>query len=116
MTTHTNPAGAGRAAQRRVHARTGFYVHLFLYVIANAVLAWKNLSTAPENPWFLWPLVIWGALLAIHFVSDYVPADASPAEWAPEPPVAGRPAARLHGIRRPGARPPRLATHGRERR
>jgi hypothetical protein len=25
-----------------------------------------NFMTTPENPWFTWPMVAWGAPLAIH--------------------------------------------------
>ncbi len=25
-----------------------------------------NLSTGPETPWFVWPMVGWGGILAFH--------------------------------------------------
>ncbi|MFQ5784089.1 MAG: 2TM domain-containing protein [Alphaproteobacteria bacterium] len=44
----------------------GFVVHLAGYFVVAAVLVVVNLATAPENPWFVWPLVGWGGILAFH--------------------------------------------------
>lgn len=50
-------------SQRRLR---GFKLHLFVYFLAMAVLVPVNLLTTPEQPWFVWPMVGWGAVLAIH--------------------------------------------------
>ena len=50
-------------SQRRLR---GFKLHLFAYFLAMAILVPVNLLTTPEQPWFVWPMVGWGAVLAIH--------------------------------------------------
>jgi len=44
----------------------GFLAHLAAYAVVMGVLVIVNLATAPENPWFVWPMVGWGGILAIH--------------------------------------------------
>ncbi len=44
----------------------GFLVHLVGYFVVMAALVAVNLATNPENPWFVWPLVGWGGVLAFH--------------------------------------------------
>lgn len=53
-------------AIRRVRARTGFLIHLLVYLVVNTglVLAWR-LSSA-SYPWFIWPLFGWGVGLVSH--------------------------------------------------
>ena len=43
-----------------------FGIHLLGYFVAMAVLVGINLSLAAAEPWFVLPLVAWGAPLAIH--------------------------------------------------
>ncbi len=43
-----------------------FGIHLLVYFVAMAVLVGINLSLAAAEPWFVLPLVAWGAPLAIH--------------------------------------------------
>ncbi|MED5359189.1 MAG: 2TM domain-containing protein [Pseudomonadota bacterium] len=50
-------------AKRRLRV---FGFHLMGYMIVMTVLIPVNLLTMPENPWFVFPLVAWGAPLAIH--------------------------------------------------
>lgn len=50
-------------ARRRFH---GFIIHLMIYFAAMAVLPLINFIFAPDNLWFLFPLVGWGAPLALH--------------------------------------------------
>ena len=50
-------------ARRRLR---GFGLHLAGYFVAMAGLVAMNLATAPENPWFVWPMVGWGGILAVH--------------------------------------------------
>lgn len=44
----------------------GFRTHLAGYFVVMAALVVANLATGPANPWFVWPLVGWGGVLAIH--------------------------------------------------
>ena len=44
----------------------GFGLHIAGYGIVMVVLVAINLLGNPENPWFVWPLVGWGGVLAIH--------------------------------------------------
>ncbi len=44
----------------------GFAVHLLIYFVMMAVLIPVNLFGFPETVWFVFPLVAWGSLLAIH--------------------------------------------------
>ena len=50
-------------ARRRLR---GFGLHIAGYGIVMVVLAAINLTTNPDNPWFVWPMVGWGGVLAIH--------------------------------------------------
>ena len=50
-------------AKRRLRV---FGFHLMGYMVVITVLIPVNLLTMPENPWFVFPLVAWGAPLAIH--------------------------------------------------
>ncbi len=55
-------AGEDRAPRRL----RGFRNHLLGYFAVMAVVVPVNLLTDPRNPWFLVPLVGWGAPLALH--------------------------------------------------
>lgn len=44
----------------------GAAVHLFVYVAVNALLIAVNLIVTPNTLWFYWPLLGWGAGLALH--------------------------------------------------
>ena len=50
-------------AKRRLRV---FGFHLMGYMVVMTVLIPVNLLTMPENPWFVFPMVAWGAPLAIH--------------------------------------------------
>ena len=52
-------------ARRRVKLKTGFFIHLSVYVLVNLGLAAINLAGG-GRPWHLWPLAGWGIGLAIH--------------------------------------------------
>lgn len=54
-----------RRARRRVGLRTGFYVHLTVYVLVNLGLFAINVGGG-GRPWHFWPLAGWGLGLAIH--------------------------------------------------
>jgi len=44
----------------------GFLNHLIAYFGVMVVLVPINAALAPGTPWFLFPLVAWGAPLAVH--------------------------------------------------
>ncbi len=51
-------------ADRR--ALRGFGLHLAGYFVVMTGLVAVNLLTMPETPWFVWPGVGWGGVLAVH--------------------------------------------------
>ena len=53
---------AGRAAARL----RGLKRHLLGYFLVMAGLIAVNLLFMPESRWFVWPMVGWGPILAIH--------------------------------------------------
>ena len=57
-------------ARKRAKAKTGFYIHLIVYVVVNILLVsiWFFTSDTSEIPWFIFPLVGWGIALVIHAV------------------------------------------------
>lgn len=55
--------GRRERARRRLRQ---FGFHLVAYFAVMIVLVPLNFLIARENPWFLFPLVAWGAPLAIH--------------------------------------------------
>jgi hypothetical protein len=44
----------------------GFRNHLIGYFGVMAGLVAVNMLTDPETPWFVWPMVGWGPILALH--------------------------------------------------
>ena len=52
-----------QSSERRLR---GFKLHLFAYFAVMTVLVPVNLLTTPDQPWFVWPMVGWGAILGIH--------------------------------------------------
>lgn len=63
---------AYQRAKKRAEAKFGFYVHLTIYVAVNIVLIIVNLSTSPEYPWFIWPLIGWGIGVFFHALWVFV--------------------------------------------
>lgn len=58
-------------AKKRVGQIKGFYKHLALYVLVNALLLTINIVTSPTWLWFYWPLLGWGMGIAAHWVSVF---------------------------------------------
>ena len=48
---------------RRLRA---FMIHLGLYFGGTVLLVSATLYFSPDNPWFVFPLVGWGSVLALH--------------------------------------------------
>ena len=53
-------------ATRVVNARIGFYIHLAVFVLVNALLITINLLTSPRQLWFQSPLAGWGIGIILH--------------------------------------------------
>lgn len=64
-TTHDDDARY-RQVKERVEALKGFYAHLAVYAIVILGLFLINLATDGADWWFYWPLLGWGAGVAIH--------------------------------------------------
>ena len=60
------PSDEARAARAR-RRRNGFALHVAGFFLVVAIIVPLNLFlVAPGTPWFLLPMVGWGAVLAIH--------------------------------------------------
>lgn len=62
---------AYRVARKRVEIIKGFYAHLIVYVVVNAVLVAINLLVTPRFLWFLFPLFGWGIGLFFHAIFGF---------------------------------------------
>ncbi len=51
------------AAIRRLR---GFAMHMAAFVFVSIILGIINFATAPGEWWFVYPMVLWGAPLALH--------------------------------------------------
>jgi hypothetical protein len=58
------PADIDATVRRRAGARMGWYVHAFVYLVVNAVLAALSLSTGQH--WAIFPALGWGLGLLLH--------------------------------------------------
>ena len=52
--------------QRRMRRLRGFRWHMIGFAAVMIVVVIVNYLTTPDNPWFVLPLVAWGAPLAVH--------------------------------------------------
>ena len=59
-------------ARKRVDAKIGLYVHLFIYIVMNILLAVLNLKYTPQYDWFYWPLLGWGIGIFFHAMGVFV--------------------------------------------
>ena len=66
----TNQADSTRS-RKAVQARMGFYIHLTVYLVVNALLLFINLATSPERLWFYWPLLGWGIGIIAHAAATF---------------------------------------------
>lgn len=59
-----------RYQKARLHVRKleGFWIHLAVFLVANTGLTTLNLVKHPDNYWFPWVLLGWGAGLLLHAV------------------------------------------------
>lgn len=66
-------------AKKRVQARSGFVGHLLMYLVINAGLIAIWAFSGRGYPWFMWPVICWGAAVAVHAVMLWIGPD-SPTE------------------------------------
>ncbi len=68
------------AAKKRVEEKRGFFNHLAVYIIVNAmlVLIWA-FPSGGGYPWFLFPLGGWGIGITFHFLGVFVSSGKS--DW-----------------------------------
>ena len=59
-------------AKKRVNAKIGFYVHLFVSIAVNILLVVLNLKYSPQYQWFYWPLFGWGIGIIFHAMGVFV--------------------------------------------
>jgi hypothetical protein len=59
-------------AKKRVDEKLGFYTHLAVFVLVNAVIIIINLTQSPGELWFYWPLLGWGIGVFFHGMGVYV--------------------------------------------
>lgn len=62
---------ARQKAKERVEELKGFYKHLTIYTIVNAILLLINLVNSPDQLWFYWPVLGWGIGLVSHAVQVF---------------------------------------------
>jgi hypothetical protein len=55
-----------KLARKRVDERVGLLVHVAMYVLVNTgiLITWR--LTSSSYPWFIWPLLGWGAGIVAH--------------------------------------------------
>jgi hypothetical protein len=58
-------------ARKRVEEKKGFFSHLAVYVVVNAVLVLLWAFTSHGYPWFIWPLGGWGVGIVFHFLGVF---------------------------------------------
>ena len=58
-------------ARRGAGARVGFYAHLTVYLLVNALLIGINLGTSTQHLWFKWPLLGWGVGILAHAIAAF---------------------------------------------
>ena len=60
-------------AKKRVEAKRGFYIHLFVYVVVNIILIiiWA-FPAGGGYPWFLWVIGGWGIGVLFNFIEVFV--------------------------------------------
>jgi hypothetical protein len=58
-------------AKKRVNEIKGFYTHLGVYVLINAMLFLIDITVSPDTLWFYWPLFGWGIGLVLHALRVY---------------------------------------------
>lgn len=59
-------------AKSRVEKKKGFFIHLLIYLVINAMLFVIWAVTGSQFPWFVFPLAGWGIGLLFHGLDVFV--------------------------------------------
>jgi hypothetical protein len=61
-------------ARKRVEEKKGFFSHLAVYIVVNAILVliWAFTGRGDGYPWFVWPMGGWGIGLIFHFLGVFL--------------------------------------------
>jgi hypothetical protein len=59
-----------RLARKRAGAKMGWYIHAFVYLMVNLLLA--ALSAMSDRNWAIFPAVGWGIGLAVHGIVTFL--------------------------------------------
>jgi uncharacterized membrane protein len=59
------------SARTGAGAGIGFYIHLTVYLLVNALLIGINLGTSTQHLWFKWPLLGWGVGILAHAIAAF---------------------------------------------
>jgi hypothetical protein len=61
-----------RQARKVVRRRMGFYRHLWTFASVLALLLVIDIVTGVEDFWVQWVALVWGIVLALHFLNVFV--------------------------------------------
>lgn len=61
-----------KEARRRAETKLGFYWHLVVYIVINALLFVIWFFTSRGFPWFVFPLAGWSVGVFFHFLAVFV--------------------------------------------
>ena len=53
-------------AEKRVEAKLGFYLHLFIYIMSSLIMVIVNLNFTKGPFWAMWPVLGWGFGIVFH--------------------------------------------------
>jgi len=71
-TQQHEPAHGKKTEQSFREIRKGFFIHLTVYVLVNALLVYLNLSKPEKGYWVLWVIGGWGIGIFFHGLGVYL--------------------------------------------
>lgn len=57
-----------RKARRKVRSKKWFFRHFSIYLVISIFFFCMNMLDSPHDPWFLYPVISWGTLVAIQYL------------------------------------------------
>lgn len=70
-----NEEQIAKLARKHVEDRIGLAVHVAMYLIVNAGIITTWWFTGAGYPWFIWPLLGWGAGVLAHVLAYWLGPD-----------------------------------------
>jgi hypothetical protein len=70
-----NEEQIAKLAKKRVEDRVGLQVHVAMYLLVNTGIIVTWWLTSSSYPWFVWPLLGWGAGLVAHALTYWFGPD-----------------------------------------